>query len=130
MKNSLNRMMACLLSVSLLGVAVPAPAQAALIETPQVVAAAQAEHDRALINALLDRPAVQTQLEGYGVSASDAKARVAAMSDEEVARVAGRVDQLPAGGDILGALLTVFVILLITDILGFTKVFSFTRPMK
>jgi hypothetical protein len=52
------------------------------------------------------------------------------MSDDEVAQLAGRIDQAPAGGDILGILFTVFIILLITDILGLTKVFPFTRSMR
>jgi len=61
-------------------------------------------------------------------------ARVAALSDDEAARLASRIDQLPAGGDgvgaVVGALLLVFIILLFTDILGFTHVFPFTKPIK
>ncbi|MCY1310880.1 hypothetical protein D9M70_611210 [compost metagenome] len=52
------------------------------------------------------------------------------MSDAEVAQLADRVDQAPAGGDVLGVLFAVFVILLVTDILGFTQVFPFTRPIQ
>ena len=33
-------------------------------------------------------------------------------------------------GAVVGALLLVFIILLITDILGFTHVFPFTKPIK
>jgi hypothetical protein len=40
------------------------------------------------------------------------------------------MDQLPAGGDILGIMFTIFIILLITDILGLTKVFPFTRSVR
>jgi len=56
--------------------------------------------------------------------------RVDAMTDNEVQTVADQLDKLPAGGDILGILFTVFIILLITDILGLTKVFPFTRPVR
>jgi hypothetical protein len=67
------------------------------------------------------------------VDAADAQARVAALSDEQAQQLAARIDQLPAGGDgvgdVLGFLLLIFVILLITDILGLTKVFPFTRPI-
>jgi hypothetical protein len=55
---------------------------------------------------------------------------VAALTDEEARQLAGQVDSLPAGGDVLGVLLTVFLVLLITDILGFTKIFPFTRPVR
>jgi hypothetical protein len=60
-----------------------------------------------------------------------ARARVAALTDEEAATLAGRIDQLPAGSsDILGILLVVFIVLLITDILGLTKIFPFTRSIR
>ena len=70
---------------------------------------------------------MQTQ----GVDANAAKARVAALTDEEAHKIAGNLDKMPAGGDgILGILFTIFIVLLITDILGFTKVFPFTRPIR
>jgi hypothetical protein len=47
-----------------------------------------------------------------------------------VANLAGRVDSMPAGGDIVGVLLFVFVLQLVTDILGLTKVFPFTRSVR
>jgi hypothetical protein len=57
--------------------------------------------------------------------------RVAALTEEEARALAERIDALPAGAaDVLGVLLVAFIVLLITDILGYTKVFSFTRPMK
>ena len=52
------------------------------------------------------------------------------MSDSEVAQLAGRIDQAPAGGDVLGILFTVFIVLLVTDIMGLTKVFPFTRSVR
>jgi hypothetical protein len=79
----------------------------------------------------LDRAEVQAQLQVYGVSAAEVKARVGALTDEEAAELAARIDTLPAGGvNILSAILIVFLVLLLTDILGFTKVFPFTRPVK
>ena len=60
-----------------------------------------------------------------------ARDRVDALSDEEVAVLADRLDQLPAGGtDVLTVALIVFLVLLLTDILGYTKVFPFTRPAQ
>jgi hypothetical protein len=55
---------------------------------------------------------------------------VAALTDAESAQVAAQIDQAPAGGDVLGVIVTIFVVLLITDILGFTKVFPFTRAIR
>jgi hypothetical protein len=82
---------------------------------------------------LFDRADVRAELERRGVSATEAKKRIDALSDDEVEHLAGRLDSLPAGGDVEGVLwiaFLVFLVLLVTDILGFTKVFSFTRPAK
>lgn len=105
--------------------------QAALISTEQVATVASAQQDRARIFAQIVRPEVQAQLESLGISKSDAQARVAALTDDEASLLARNIDTLPAGGDgILGAILLVFLILLVTDILGLTKVFPFTRTMR
>ena len=103
--------------------ALPFPAQAVMLSFDS--------SQRGEINRLLDRADVQSRLEGYGVKAADVKARVAAMTDDEVAQLAAKIDGLPAGGEgIIGALLIIFIVLLITDILGVTKVFPFTKPIK
>ena len=69
-----------------------------------------------------------------GIAPAEAQARVAALTDDEVRQAAGHLNELPAGGDGLGTIVTalgiVFIILLITDILGFTRVFPFTRPIR
>lgn len=104
--------------------------QAAMIGTEQVLAASKTDENHARIAAALERPEVIGQLERLGVSRADAQARVAALSDEEAATLAAQIDSLPAGGDIVGALLLIFFVLLVTDILGLTKVFPFTRSRR
>ncbi len=106
------------------------PAFAGIVPTDQVVSHQLAGQDRARISAFLDRADVLAQLQQQGVTAGEAKARVNALTDEEVNKIAGQLDQLPAGGEILGILLTIFIVLLVTDILGFTKVFPFTRAAR
>jgi len=136
MVTNLNRNIARLLVVSLCYVGVPTPlARAGLIATDRVEAAGRSPLSaRERLDSLFDRADVRAALERHGVSADDAKARVDALNDDEVERLAARFDSLPAAGDALGSLLwfgfLVFVVLLVTDILGFTKVFSFTRPAK
>lgn len=121
-----HRLVASLLIVSLAGFGAPLPAQARMLSTDAAVAGAE----RARVEAFLEREDVLAQLQARGVSADEVKGRVAALTDEEARELAGRIDRLPAGGDILGILLTVFIVLLITDILGLTKVFPFTRPIR
>lgn len=118
--------------LSMLSMGLPLqPAFASIVETDQAVSHELAGQDRARINAFIDREDVLAQLQKQGVTAGEAKARVNALTDEETHKIAGKLDQLPAGGSgILEVLLTVFIILLITDILGFTKVFSFTRSAR
>lgn len=107
-------------------------AQAALIGTEQLTATAQGQSDaHARLHGLLDRADVAAALRERGVSPEQARARVAALTDDEAAQVAAQIDSAPAGGtDVLGTLVFIFVLLLITDILGFTKVFPFTRSIR
>ncbi|MGQ0547349.1 MAG: PA2779 family protein [Betaproteobacteria bacterium] len=122
----LRRFIACLLIVSLAGLGFTVPAQAALVATD----AAVTQGERGRITSLLERADVRAQLQAYGVDAGDVKARVAALTDEEAAQLAAQLDSLPAGGSIVGAIVLVFLVLLVTDILGFTKVFPFTRSVR
>jgi len=127
MMRAFNRFVSGALIVCTLGAGMPLPASAAIIATDQV--AASAERDR--VKSFLDRAEVQARMQALGVNPQAAFARVDALSDDEVAALAGRLEQLPAGGtDIVSALLLVFIILLITDILGFTKIFPFTKPVQ
>ncbi len=103
---------------------------ASIVETDQVNFHEVAKQDRAKISALMEREDVIAQMQKQGVTPAQAQARISALTDEEAHNLAGKMDQLPAGGDIIGVLFTVFVILLITDILGWTKVFSFTRTAR
>jgi len=130
--NRFMRTTAIVVAASLSYAGMLSSAQAALIPTEQV-AAAQAPvgygHER--LNAALDRADVQAALQQRGVSVDQARARVAALTDEEAAHVANQIDQAPAGADdILGTIVFIFVLLLITDILGFTKIFPFTRSIR
>jgi len=104
---------------------------AVMVDTGQAVVHELASQDRAKINAFLDRADVVAQLQKQGVTANEAKARVYALTDDEAHNIAGKLNTLPAGGDgVLGVLLTIFIVLLITDILGFTKVFPFTHSIN
>ena len=104
-------------------------ANAAIVPTGQLIVEQGQSADRARVEAVLARDDVRAALESHGVSHEMAKTRVASLSDEEVTKLAGNIDALPAGG-FLGAVVFIFLVLLITDILGLTKVFSFTRSVK
>jgi len=107
---------------------------AALVPTEATVEARSAREARDLINSLLSREEVQKQLKLHGIDPFEAKARVDSLSDAEAVDVAKRIDQLPAGGStvgiIVGAILIIFLVLLITDLLGLTDVFPFVKKHR
>jgi hypothetical protein len=104
-------------------------AQAGLIRTDQILAETTPQ-DREQVTAFLERQDVRQQMVALGVDPDEALARVASLSDEEVRQISGQLDHLPAGGFIgavVGAILIIFLVLLITDLLGLTDVFPFVR---
>ena len=84
-------------------------AQAGMISTDQAVASAQS--DRAAVLNLVSRSDVASQLQSFGVDTATAKDRVAAMTDEEIRSLAGKLGAVPAGGDGVVVLILVGVIL-------------------
>lgn len=128
----MRRGVALVLAVVMFVVSMPlGVANAALVSTEQVLADGDGADDRARVLAFLDRADVREQIVALGVDPNEAAARVGALSDAQVREIAGRLDQLPAGqsalGAVLGAILIIFLILLVTDLLGLTDVFPFVR---
>ena len=105
-------------------------ANAAIVTTDQFATGMDRQALQSKVTQALSRPELARQLETMGVSPEQAQLRVAALTDEELVRVADQTDRLPAGGDFFGTVGLIFIILLITDILGFTKVFPFTRAQR
>jgi hypothetical protein len=107
------------------------PAQAALIGTEDVLQQRDLSLAREKVTRFLERRDVRQQWASLGVSPREAEARVAALSDEEIARIAGKIDQMPAGQSPIGVVFTVsliiLLVLLVTDILGVTNVLPFVK---
>ncbi|MEI7968676.1 MAG: PA2779 family protein [Betaproteobacteria bacterium] len=130
------RTLATLLAGAILHLGIAGTAQAALIDTAAAAMpqSPPADGARARVRAFLDRPELAAEFARLGVPSAEARARVDAMTDPEVQALAQRIDEAPAGADalgtIVGAAVLVFIVLLVTDILGYTRVFSFTKPVK
>jgi hypothetical protein len=109
-------------------------AQAGLVGSEAIVAAEANAANRQAVDAFLQRQDVRDQLQTMGVNPAEAEKRVAALSDAEVAKIAGSLPTDPAGegalGIIVGAVIIIAVVLLITDIVGLTSVYPFTRPIR
>ena len=126
MTGRFRRVIAGLLIVCMGGLSAPLPALAGIVSTDTVVAGAERER----LAGMLERSEVQERLLALGVDPANAKARVAALSDAEAAQLAAQLDELPAGGDILWAAVLIFLVLLVTDMMGYTKIFPFTRSAR
>jgi hypothetical protein len=127
MNPRIRRLVAGTLVCATLQAAAVPPAFAGLVGTEALGAAAS--RDR--IAVALSRDDLRSRLEALGVNRGELQARVDALTDAEAAQLAQRLDALPAGGDgIVGAIVLVFLVLLITDIVGLTKVFPFTRSIR
>lgn len=128
-----RRILSSVLAASIVFTGVAQAAPTALISTEQAAAATQAaprSEGHARLQAALDRADLAALLQARGVSTDELRARVDALTDAEAQRMVAQIDQAPAGGDVLGILFTVFIVLLVTDILGLTKVFPFTRSVR
>lgn len=97
MKNTFFRYICRMLIVCI--AAFPLSTYAGMVGTDQVLAAAQSEGARDKVRDLISRSEVRNQLQSYGINPVAAQARVSAMTDAEVATLAGQIDSLPAGGD-------------------------------
>lgn len=128
----IQRLLAVVLSASILNLSAIHSASAALIPTEEAARLAtitQTESGHARLTAALARDDVRAEMLRQGVDPTLAQERIAALTDDEATRLADQIDSAPAGG-IIGAILLVFFVLLLTDILGLTKVFPFTRSIR
>lgn len=105
-------------------------AQAGMISTQAVVQQEQLELQRNELKQFMAKDGIREQLVAWGVDPEAAQARVDSLSAEEVAQMSSRMQELPAGGDVLGAAVFIFLVLLVTDILGFTNIFPFVRSVN
>jgi hypothetical protein len=103
-----TRLVSRLLVICMIGL--PFQVHAGLIGTDEVVSAAQAAAARGTVASVLNRADVAGQLQALGLSPQVAKDRVAALTDAEVAKLAGQIDALPAGANSTGAILLIIII--------------------
>jgi hypothetical protein len=105
--------------------------QAAMVQTETVLTLSTAKNVRENLSQFLKREDVKAIMTAQGISPVEAKARIDSLSDAEIMQIAHKMDQLPAGGDtfafIVGASVIIFLVLLITDILGYTDIFPFVK---
>ena len=104
---------------------------AKLISTETIIEAGRAHEARMYVNSVLAREDVKTALISQGIDIKEAEARIYSLTDAEIVRLADQIEAAPAGGGaigiIVGAAVVIVIVLVITDILGFTDVFTFIK---
>jgi hypothetical protein len=104
---------------------------AAMIDTESIIDLDRGQRARDYLNNLWAREDIQAALVSQGIDPQEAKVRIDSLSDVEANDIVNKLDQLPAGGGAIETLIVivflVFLILLITDIAGYTNVFPFVK---
>jgi hypothetical protein len=118
-----SRTLATLLSISLFCSVPFANVQAGMLDTAKLTQQHESQQQRQDIQTLLAREDVAAYLKDQGVNSADLQGRLNSLSDAEVARMHDQLGQLPAGGEILGAILLIIVIFLLLDMAGVTDIF-------
>jgi hypothetical protein len=121
------RFLTALLAVSILFVSVQPAVNAAIVSTSDLVATEQSKISREYLLNSLEREEVRTALTSQGVDLEMAKQRVSSMTDEEIRALNQKMDEMPAGGGVVGVVVIVFLVLIITDLVGWTDVFPFVN---
>ncbi|MGD1971874.1 MAG: PA2779 family protein [Desulfobacterales bacterium] len=107
-------------------------AMAAMVGTEALIEFERSQDARHTLQRLLAREDVRNMLVSQGVDLQEAQNRIESLTDEEAIRVAEQLQELPAGGDsfftaLLIVALIVFLVLLATDIAGYTDIFPFVK---
>ena len=104
---------------------------AQMITTEMSIEINKQAEGRTTVNTFLQREDVQQTMVRQGIDLVEAQKRVDTLSDAEVLRLAQTIEQLPAGagaiGTIVGAAVFVFIVLLVTDLLGLTHIVPFVN---
>jgi hypothetical protein len=113
-----------LLCSALFASSIQSAAYAAVISTQDLISVIDREATIAQIDAVLARAEVRDQLERLGVDAQHAAERVASLTDQELRLLADNLESLPAGGNALGVIGVVFLVLLILELVGVIDIFN------
>jgi hypothetical protein len=107
-----------LMTVLALFIAIPHPsALAALITTDVANDLVQGREARERIMRFMAREDLRAALVAQGIDPDEADARVATLTDAEIAQIDGQIEKLPAGGFLEFAIAVLIIVLLVIVIL-------------
>lgn len=123
-------------TILMLSISVPyQSALAALVGTETVIENNRIAETRNYLKKALEREEVKNALTARGIDPMEAQARIDSLSDSEIAHIADRMDQLPAGGDsffifLILVAVVAFVTIVVLDAMGYTDILPFVEPAK
>lgn len=121
----LKKMVVALMVCNILILGLAPVAKARLISTQEAQQMTQRAEQLARINRILLHTVVQEQMLAFGVEPKDVQDRLAVLTDEELRQLAGRLQDMPAGGDsVLAVVGIIFVVLIILELVGVTNIFT------
>ena len=65
-----------------------------------------------------------------GVDIDQVKDRVNHLTSDELAQLNQQMEEMPAGSGIVGAIVLIFVVFVITDVIGATNIFPFIKSVN
>lgn len=127
----LQRPLALILSMLLI-IMPMAPVQAAMVGNGTIINQVPSVLTRDNVQELLGKESARQQMQAWGISPELITARINHLTDAELVRINHEAGTLKAGGgaDILGVLLIIFIVFVVTDVIGATNIFPFIHPVK
>lgn len=114
MKRPSKSLVAIVVSLALVEVPFSLNANAGMISTVDAVSDLTGAQNREKVGQFLQRKEVQKELVKFGVKPEEASIRLASLTDAEIQKMAGQIDQSPAGSDVLViSLSTILLVILI-----------------
>ena len=113
-----------LVSISIVCMGFAQVAPAGMIGTAHMLEDETRAASLSRVEVLLARADVGRQLEAFGVDQAMVAERLNGLSTAELLQLEGQLDSQVAGGDIVGIVGAVFIVLLILELVGVTDIFK------
>lgn len=124
MSNKFRMNVLRLVSIALISVGWVQVSVADVIGTQYIIESETRAATIGKVEQLLVQEQVAEQLQTFGVDADDVSLRLQGMTTAELLSLEGKLDSQIAGGDALAVIGTVFLVLLILELVGVTDIFK------
>ena len=122
--NTFREFLVRLLSIALISMGFMQVSSAGMIGTEYLVESDAREASLQRLDILLAKQEVSEQLQSFGVDPAQVAERLAGMTNAELLQIEGTLNTQTAGGDALGIIGAVFLVLLILELVGVTDIFK------